>query len=86
MAERHERLGARIVAAVGEAGARDLLDCLTRSDADRAALIGRLSRRADAEWLAELLSISRRTNRRGCGWWRRCRRCIDDPLRSDLRG
>jgi hypothetical protein len=28
---------------------------LTRSEADRAALIGRLSLRADAEWLAELL-------------------------------
>jgi hypothetical protein len=28
---------------------------LTRSEADRAALIGRLSQRADAEWLAELL-------------------------------
>jgi hypothetical protein len=28
---------------------------LTRPDADRAALIGRLSLRADGEWLAELL-------------------------------
>jgi hypothetical protein len=35
--------------------AHELLDVLTRSEADRAALIGRLSLRADAEWLAELL-------------------------------
>jgi hypothetical protein len=34
--------------------ARDLLDVLTRSEADRAALIGRLSLRAGSEWLAEL--------------------------------
>jgi hypothetical protein len=46
---------ARIVGAVGEGGARELLDVLTRSEADRAALIGRLSLRADTEWLAELL-------------------------------
>ena len=45
----------RIVAAVGEAGAAELLDVLTRPDADRAALIGRLHQRQDAEWLAELL-------------------------------
>jgi hypothetical protein len=51
----HIDLGARVVAALGEAGARELLDVLTRSEADRAALIGRLSLRADAEWLAELL-------------------------------
>jgi hypothetical protein len=31
------------------------LDILRRSDADRAALIGRLHRRQEAEWLAELL-------------------------------
>jgi hypothetical protein len=30
-------------------------DVLTRSEADRAALIGSLSLRADAEWLAELV-------------------------------
>jgi hypothetical protein len=35
--------------------ARELLDVLNRSDADRAALIGRLYARADARWLAELL-------------------------------
>jgi hypothetical protein len=45
----------RIAAAVGEAGAAELLDVLTRPVADRAALIGRLHRREDAEWLAELL-------------------------------
>jgi hypothetical protein len=45
----------RVVAAVGEAGAAELLDVLTRSEADRAALIGRLSVRADGDWLAELL-------------------------------
>lgn len=48
-------MAARIVAAVGEDGASELLDVLTRSDADRAALIGRLHQRADAEWMAELL-------------------------------
>jgi hypothetical protein len=36
-------------------GARELLDVLTRPDADRAALIGRLHQREDAAWLAELL-------------------------------
>lgn len=50
-----EEIGARIVAAVGEAGSRELLDALTRPEADRAALIGRLAQRADGEWLAELL-------------------------------
>jgi hypothetical protein len=35
--------------------ALELLDVLTRSEADRAALIGRLSLRVDGEWLAELL-------------------------------
>jgi hypothetical protein len=44
-----------IVAAVGAAGAAELLDVLTRPNADRAALIGRLHQREDAEWLAELL-------------------------------
>jgi hypothetical protein len=33
--------------------------CLTRPDADRAALIGRLHQRKDAAWLAELLITSR---------------------------
>jgi hypothetical protein len=46
---------ARIVAAVGEAGAAELLDVLTRPDADRAALIGRLHQRQDAAWIVEVL-------------------------------
>jgi hypothetical protein len=50
-----ERVGARIVAALGEPGARELLGILERSDADRAALIGRLYVREDARWLAEPL-------------------------------
>ena len=37
---------------VGETAAREVLE---RSDADRAALIGRLHVRDDAAWLAELL-------------------------------
>jgi hypothetical protein len=45
----------RVVAAVGGPGAAELLDVLTRSDADRAAPIGRLHQRQDVEWLAELL-------------------------------
>jgi hypothetical protein len=48
-------LGSRIVSALGEPAARELLDVLTRDDAERAALIGRLARRDDAMWLAELL-------------------------------
>lgn len=48
-------VGSRVVAAVGEAGAAELLDVLTRSEADRAALIGRLAVRADGDWLTELL-------------------------------
>jgi hypothetical protein len=51
----HDDIGARIVAAVGEDGARELLDVLTRPEADRAALIGRIHQRQDAAWLAELL-------------------------------
>jgi hypothetical protein len=51
-----EDFGRRIVGAVGESGARELLDILTRSEEDRAALIGRLHVRADGEWLAELLA------------------------------
>jgi hypothetical protein len=48
-------LGARIVAAIGEPAARELLDVLTRPGADRAALISRLKLRDDAAWLAEML-------------------------------
>lgn len=47
--------GHRVVEALGEPAARELLDAITRSDADRAALIGRLYTRSDTEWLAELL-------------------------------
>ena len=45
----------RSVAILGPGGARELLDVLTRPEADRAALIGRLNQRADGEWLAEVL-------------------------------
>ncbi len=48
-------VGERVVAALGEPAARELLDILERPDADRAALIGRLHVRDDAAWLAELL-------------------------------
>lgn len=48
-------VGERVVAALGEPAARELLEILDRSDADRAALIGRLQLRDDARWLAELL-------------------------------
>jgi hypothetical protein len=37
-----EDVGARVVSRLGEPAARELLDVLERSDADRAALIGRL--------------------------------------------
>ena len=47
-------LGSRIVATLGEPAARKLLDVLTRSEADRAALIGRLSQRENGAWLADL--------------------------------
>jgi hypothetical protein len=36
-----EDIGQRVVAALGEPAARELLEILERSDADRAALIGR---------------------------------------------
>jgi hypothetical protein len=48
-------VGAGVVTALGEAGARELLAILERSDEERAALIGRLHARDDAQWLAELL-------------------------------
>jgi hypothetical protein len=51
----YDEIMGRVVAVVGKAGARELLDALTRSEADRSALIGPLFQRADAEWLAELL-------------------------------
>jgi hypothetical protein len=48
-------IGQRVVAALGEPAAWELLEVLERSDADRAALIGQLHARDDAAWLAELL-------------------------------
>ena len=50
-----DHLGERVVAALGPAAAGELIGVLERSDADRAALIGRLHVRDDAAWLAELL-------------------------------
>jgi hypothetical protein len=47
--------GQRVVEALGEAAALELLDAITRSGASRAALISRLHARADGKWLAELL-------------------------------
>jgi hypothetical protein len=49
------RVGDRVVAALGQPGARELLEVLERSDEERAALIGRLYARDDARCLAELL-------------------------------
>jgi hypothetical protein len=40
-----EDVDARVVAVLGESAAREMLDVLERSDADRAALIGRLRAR-----------------------------------------
>ena len=51
--DRLEQIGDQIIEAVGRGGAAELLDAITRSDADRAALIGRLSVRDDGTWLAE---------------------------------
>lgn len=51
----NEDIGQRVIAALGEPAARELLEVLERSDADRAALIGRLHVRDDAAWRAELL-------------------------------
>ncbi len=48
-------IGDRVVSALGTEAARELLDVLTRPEEERAALIGRLSLRDDASWLAELL-------------------------------
>jgi hypothetical protein len=49
-------LGQRIVGILGEGASRDLLDAITRSEEDRAELIGRLYVRDDATWLALLLT------------------------------
>jgi hypothetical protein len=51
-----DELGQRIVGVLGLPGARELLDVLTRSPENRAALIGRLYSREDATWLAEVLT------------------------------
>jgi uncharacterized membrane-anchored protein len=48
-------VGARVVAILGEPGARELLEVLERSEEQRTALISRLHARDDARWLAELL-------------------------------
>ena len=53
--DRLEQIGEEIINAVGRGGAAELLDAITRAEADRAALIGRLSSRDDAQWLAEIL-------------------------------
>jgi hypothetical protein len=50
-----EDVGDRIVTVLGEPAARELLEVLERSDADRATVIARLHSRADAVWLAEVL-------------------------------
>ena len=72
---RNENVGARVVAALGEPGARELLGILERSDADRAALIGRLYARDDARWAgraADRLGRTRWGRWRGCGSSTRC--------------
>jgi hypothetical protein len=48
-------VGERVVAAVGEAGAKELLRILLQPPAERAEPIGRLYQRDNATWLAELL-------------------------------
>ena len=55
MSEENAPLGRRVVEILGLGAARELFDVLTRSEEDRAALIGRLVQRDDAAWLAELL-------------------------------
>lgn len=49
-------LGQQLVAILGSGATRDLLSALERPESGRAALIGRLSQREDAGWLAELLT------------------------------
>jgi hypothetical protein len=60
-------LGDRVVVILGEQAARELLGVLGRPDADRAALIGRLHLRDEAEWLAELLMDLEDTSARSRG-------------------
>ena len=52
---RLDQIGEQIIEAVGRGGASELLDAITRPEADRVALIGRLALRNDAQWLAEVL-------------------------------
>ncbi len=51
-----DELGRRIVGVLGIRGGHELLDVLTRSPENKAALIGRLYSRGDATWLAEVLT------------------------------
>jgi hypothetical protein len=53
MSDSNADLGRRIVEILGPGAAQELLDVLTRTEEDRAALIGRLSQREDATALAE---------------------------------
>ena len=55
MSEENAPLGRRVGESLGLGAARELFDVQTRSEEDRAALIGRLVQRDDAAWLAELL-------------------------------
>ncbi len=48
-------VGDRVINALGPAASRELLDVLARPEEQRAALIGRLSQRDDASWLADIL-------------------------------
>jgi hypothetical protein len=47
--------GVRVVQALGIRGAEELLSILSLGERDRAALIGKLSLREDATWIAEVL-------------------------------
>jgi hypothetical protein len=48
-------LGPRLIELLGEPACCELLDVLQRPEADRAALIGRLYQREDAQAIAEIL-------------------------------
>ena len=49
-------LGDSIVAVLGRPASAELLEVLTRSEDERASVIGRLAARDDAAWLADLLA------------------------------
>ncbi len=49
-------LDARVRASLGAPASRELLNLLTRTETDRAALISHLRLRDDTAWLAELLT------------------------------